>query len=103
MPSGRHDQIALPPERDHLGYLFGRMLEIAVDRDHRLAAGVREAGAERVIFSSDIPFIDLRYCLGRVLFAGLNPAEQALVLGGNIRRLLKLEGAPGAQPKSASV
>lgn len=62
---------------------------------------VREAGAERVIFSSDIPFIDLRYCLGRVLFAGLNPAEQALVLGGNIRRLLKLEGA--ARPRSTPV
>jgi len=52
---------------------------------------VREAGAERVIFSSDIPFIDLRYGLGRVLFADLTPGEQALVLGGNIRRLLKLE------------
>ncbi len=51
---------------------------------------VREAGAERVIFSSDIPFIDLRYSLGRVLFAGLAPDAEALVLGGNIRRLLKL-------------
>ena len=54
---------------------------------------VREAGAERVIFSSDIPFIDLRYGLGRVLFADLTPGEQALVLGGNIRRLLKRETA----------
>jgi len=48
-----------------------------------------------VIFSSDIPFIDLRYSLGRVLNAGLTPAEQALVLGGNIRRLVGL-AAPGA-------
>jgi predicted TIM-barrel fold metal-dependent hydrolase len=51
---------------------------------------VREVGADRVIFSSDIPFIDLRYGLGRVLFAPLTPEERALVLGGNIRRLLSL-------------
>jgi predicted TIM-barrel fold metal-dependent hydrolase len=56
---------------------------------------VRELGAERVIFSSDIPFIDLRYGLGRVLFAELTPAEKALVLGGNIRRLLRLATASG--------
>jgi predicted TIM-barrel fold metal-dependent hydrolase len=51
---------------------------------------VREAGADRVIWSSDIPFIDLRYSLGRVVFARLTREEQALVLGGNIRRLLGL-------------
>jgi uncharacterized protein len=61
-----------------------------------IARMVREAGADRVIFSSDIPFIDLRYSLGRVLSAGLNPAEQALVLGGNIRRLLGLAAALAA-------
>jgi len=37
---------------------------------------VRALGADRVIFSSDIPFIDLRYSLGRVLFAGLTPASR---------------------------
>jgi predicted TIM-barrel fold metal-dependent hydrolase len=51
---------------------------------------VREAGADRVIWSSDIPFIDLRYSLGRVAFARLTRDEQALILGGNIRRLLDL-------------
>jgi predicted TIM-barrel fold metal-dependent hydrolase len=60
-----------------------------------IARLVRELGAERVIFSSDIPFIDLRYGLGRVLFAELTPAEKALVLGGNIRRLLRLATASG--------
>jgi hypothetical protein len=61
-----------------------------------IARMVREVGADRVIFSSDIPFIDLRYSLGRVLNAGLTPTEQALVLGGNIRRLLGLPVAPKA-------
>jgi hypothetical protein len=51
---------------------------------------VREVGAEKVIFSSDIPFIDLRCGLGRVIYAGLDPLELALVLGGNARRLLNL-------------
>lgn len=55
-----------------------------------IARMVREAGAKRVIFSSDIPFIDLRYSLGRVLFAPLTPQEKTLILGGNIRRLLRL-------------
>lgn len=51
---------------------------------------VREAGPDRVIFSSDIPFLDLRYSLGRVVLAPLTPEEHRLVLGGNIRRLLRL-------------
>jgi len=51
---------------------------------------VVEVGPERVIFSSDQPFIDPRYSLGRLLFAGLSKHDLSLVLGGNIRRLLGL-------------
>jgi hypothetical protein len=53
-----------------------------------IAAMVREAGADRVVWSSDIPFIDLRYGLGRAAFAGLDPDALRLVMGGNIKRLL---------------
>jgi hypothetical protein len=53
-----------------------------------IAALVREAGADRVVWSSDIPFIDLRYGLGRAAFAGLDPDALRLVMGGNIKRLL---------------
>jgi hypothetical protein len=49
---------------------------------------VVEAGADRVLFSSDQPFIDPRYSLGRLLYANLSEEELALVIGGNIRRLL---------------
>ncbi|GAP15812.1 predicted metal-dependent hydrolase of the TIM-barrel fold [Longilinea arvoryzae] len=50
------------------------------------------AGADRVLYSSDQPFIDPRYSLGRLLFAGLSKQDLSLVLGGNIRRLLGLAG-----------
>lgn len=56
---------------------------------------VEEAGADRVLFSSDQPFIDPRYSLGRVLFAGLSKQDLSLVLGGNIRRLLGLPSITG--------
>jgi predicted TIM-barrel fold metal-dependent hydrolase len=49
---------------------------------------VGELGAERVLYASDAPFIDLRYGLGRVLGAGLPEHELDLVLAGNARRLL---------------
>jgi predicted TIM-barrel fold metal-dependent hydrolase len=51
---------------------------------------VEDLGPEKVVFSSDMPFIDLRYSLGRVLYSGLSPNDIKLVLGGNIRRLLNL-------------
>jgi predicted TIM-barrel fold metal-dependent hydrolase len=51
---------------------------------------VAEAGADHVLFSSDQPFIDPRYSLGRLLYAGLLEEELSLVIGGNIRRLLGL-------------
>ncbi len=51
---------------------------------------VSEAGADRVIFSSDQPFIDPRYSLGRLLYANLSSHDLSLVIGGNIRRLLNI-------------
>lgn len=51
---------------------------------------VGEAGAERVLFGSDFPFIDLRFSLGRVVGAGLPAAAVAAVLGGNAAALFRL-------------
>lgn len=48
---------------------------------------VAELGAERVLFGSDFPFIDLRSSLGRVVAADLDDATLRAVLGGNARRL----------------
>ena len=55
-----------------------------------IAAMVRGVGADRVLFSSDVPFIDLRFSLGRVVFAPLAPEERLQVLGRNARRLFRL-------------
>ncbi|AIJ26231.1 MULTISPECIES: amidohydrolase family protein [Amycolatopsis] len=50
---------------------------------------VAALGAHRVIYGSDFPFIDLRYSIGRVVFAELDLADRATVLGGAIRTLLE--------------
>ena len=47
-----------------------------------------EVGAERMLFGTDIPFIDPRYTLGRVALANLSEEELRLILGENMARLL---------------
>jgi len=59
---------------------------------HWIQQTVACLGAARVLYGSDFPFIELRYALGRVVFASLPDADLALVLGGNARRLLRLPG-----------
>lgn len=49
---------------------------------------VDAVGSRQVVFGSDFPFIDLRFSLGRVLFARLSESDRAAVLGGTITRLL---------------
>ena len=49
---------------------------------------VKEAGPGKLIFGSDGPEFDSRMALYRIKLLKLAPAEEAQVLGGNIRRLL---------------
>jgi len=51
---------------------------------------VRGIGAERVLFGTDVPFIDPRPGLGRVLMARISDDEKRLVLGLNAKRLFRL-------------
>lgn len=53
----------------------------------RLVVG---AGADRVVFGTDLPFIDCRPQVGRLAFSGLNDDQLELVLGGNARRIFGL-------------
>ncbi|MEU7855956.1 amidohydrolase family protein [Nonomuraea sp. NPDC049141] len=56
---------------------------------------VREVGADRVVFGSDFPFIDLRMSLGRVIFSDLAEDDRAAVLGGTMTRLLRWRSGLG--------
>ena len=51
---------------------------------------VREAGANRVLFGSDVPLMDPRPQLGKILTADIGEEARRLILGENARRLLKL-------------
>lgn len=51
---------------------------------------VREAGAERVLYGSDLPLMDPRPQLGKILTAAISNREKRLILGENARRLLRL-------------
>lgn len=52
---------------------------------------VEHAGAERILFGSDITMIDGRTTMGRVLDANIPPAAKALILGENAARVFGLE------------
>jgi uncharacterized protein len=69
-------------------YVTGRHIE-------RMAG---ELAPGKVVFGSDFPFIDLRFSLGRTLFARIGEAERAAILGGTAAELFGLsleEGGGG--------
>ncbi len=51
---------------------------------------VNEAGADRVLFGSDVPLMDPRSQLGKILTADISDEAKRLALGQNARRILKL-------------
>ncbi|MFI6483182.1 amidohydrolase family protein [Nonomuraea sp. NPDC050663] len=55
-----------------------------------IARLVELAGARKVVYGSDACFLDLRVGYGRVALAPLSDADRALVLGGNLARILEL-------------
>jgi len=59
-----------------------------------LVEAVRRAGSHKLIFGSDGPQLHPGVELHKVRMLGLPPAQEALVMGGNISRLL----VPGATP-----
>ena len=51
---------------------------------------VEKAGADRVLYGSDIPLMDPRAQIGKVITADISDEAKRLVLGGNAQRLLKI-------------
>jgi predicted TIM-barrel fold metal-dependent hydrolase len=52
---------------------------------------VKEVGAERILFGSDIPFGTMRSELDKILALNISDKEKALILSGNLRRLAGIE------------
>ncbi len=63
---------------DTSGVVFFQYLELAT----------RELPAEKLLFGSDGPLVHARVELYKIRLLKLPPEKEALVLGGNIRRLL---------------
>jgi predicted TIM-barrel fold metal-dependent hydrolase len=49
---------------------------------------VNEAGADRVLFGSDMPLMDPRPQIGKIITADISDEAKQLILGDNARRLL---------------
>ena len=51
---------------------------------------VEKAGADRVLYGSDIPLMDPRAQIGKIITADISDDAKRLVLGDNARRILRL-------------
>jgi predicted TIM-barrel fold metal-dependent hydrolase len=59
-----------------------------VRRFDLLEEAVARAGAGKLLFGTDGPWLHPAVELGKILHLGLDPADEALVLGGNLLRLI---------------
>jgi len=89
----------------HMGLLGGNpmdFLERFKDRENvyfdtalaglgTIKAYVHQVGSERVLFGSDIPFGTMKDELRKVLSLQIGDREKENILGGNLKRLIKLE------------
>jgi predicted TIM-barrel fold metal-dependent hydrolase len=86
-PDGMDESIAAAKEGDALYLdLTGSQLPRGM-----LEVMVREVGAERILFGTDIPFVDCRPQIGYVAAARISDDEKRLIFGGNAQRLFGLK------------
>jgi uncharacterized protein len=71
-----------------------------VRRFDLLEQAVRRAGARKLLFGSDGPWLHPAVELAKIRMLALPPAEQALVLGGNLLRLIARAHRPLARVPS---
>jgi len=60
-----------------------------------LVQAVQRAGARKILFGSDGPWLHPGVELSKVRALGLSKSDEALVLGGNFLRLIESAGRPG--------
>jgi uncharacterized protein len=68
-----------------------------VRRFDYIVQAIKRAGARKLIFGSDGPWLHPEVELHKIRVIGLAPEEESLILGGNIRRLL----SPKRQPSQS--
>lgn len=51
---------------------------------------VRKVGAEKILFGSDWPYLDMKFEMVKVEMARISREEKNMILGGNAKRILKL-------------
>lgn len=71
-----------------------------VRRFDLLAEAVQRAGARKLLFGSDGPWLHPAVELAKIHALGLSPSDQALVLGGNLLRLTARARRRVARPRS---
>ena len=49
---------------------------------------VSEIGADQVLYGSDIPLYDMRWCVGSILFARISDEDKRKILGLNMKQVL---------------
>jgi uncharacterized protein len=82
---------------------MGRLPNVFADtsgvrRFDYLVQAVRRVGPGRLVFGSDGPWLHPALELAKIRLLGLPPGEEALILGGNLQRLLRLD-APVARQR----
>jgi predicted TIM-barrel fold metal-dependent hydrolase len=76
---------------------------LSVVRHGAIERLVEDAGADRLLFATDVPFIDNAHQLGRITHARIPEEDKRTILGGNARRLLaRWGGAATRQPGSGA-
>lgn len=69
-----------------------------VRRFDYLLEAVKRAGPHKILFGSDGPWLHPGLELHKIRLLGLSPRDEAMILGGNIRRLLDSAGVTPALP-----
>jgi len=77
--------------------LFDRMVEVC---RRRLLEGILMVGsADRILYGSDWPLLDLKVAVGLVTSLDLPEKDRAAILGGNARHLFRLPEPRAARPR----
>ncbi len=63
-----------------------------VSAESKVTAAVREIGASRVLYGSDMPFHNPAFDMARIEYADISEEEKKLIMGENAKRLLESLG-----------